>query len=65
MSTKTSATPTKLAWSMREWRAAVGLGATKTQQLVNENAVASVKVGAKRLITTPPDTFLKRLHESV
>jgi len=51
----------KVGWRVREWRGALGLGHTKTAELVKNRDVDSVMVGSARIITTSPREYLDRL----
>jgi hypothetical protein len=53
--------PNQVAWSVRNWCADADLGRAYVYELLAAKKLASVKVGGKRLITTPPATFLKSL----
>ena len=51
----------RAGWSVNDWAAAAGVGRTLTYDLLNGGKLTSVKVGAKRIITTPPKAFLDSL----
>jgi hypothetical protein len=53
--------PSKVAWRILEWAAAVGIGATKTNALIRDKRVESVMLDGRRLITTPPAVFIASL----
>lgn len=51
----------KHGWSVAEWSAATSIGRTKVFDLIGSGAVTSVTAGRRRIITTQPDQFLRRL----
>jgi hypothetical protein len=53
----------KVGWRVHEWADDVGLGRAFTYQLIGEGRIKSVKIGAARIITTPPADYLKNLAE--
>ncbi len=53
----------KVGWRVRERRLALGLGHTKTAELVKNGDVDSVLVGSARIITTSPRQYLARVAE--
>ncbi|HVO04726.1 MAG TPA: hypothetical protein VMT54_21195 [Candidatus Cybelea sp.] len=58
--------PTKserIAWSPKDWGAAIGVSHTTVYQLIADQKVRSVKLGGKRLITTPPVEFIASLTQ--
>lgn len=57
-------TPTqtsKVAWTIKEWCVLTSIGRTVTFGLIKNGDVESVKVGHRRLITTPPAEYITRL----
>ena len=54
----------RLSWPVNDWRNVTGLGRTTIYKLMAEGQIESVKVGAKRLITTHPRDFLNSLKEA-
>ena len=57
----TSINPDKVGWRVSEWAADVGISRAFTYELIAEKSISSVKVGAARIITTPPADYLKNL----
>ena len=53
--------PAKRGWRVNEWRAAVGIGATKTAELIRDKRIDSVMLDGARIIKTSPDDFLNSL----
>ena len=51
----------KAGWRPGEWANAVGVSRSLTYELLAEGKIDSVKLGAARLITTAPETFLASL----
>lgn len=56
--------PVRFGWPVKDWCAATGLGRTLVYEFMAEGQIESVKVGAKRLITTHPRDFLNSLKGS-
>jgi excisionase family DNA binding protein len=54
--------PGKVAWTIAEWRQAVGLSRAFIYELIAAGRIDSVKVGARRLIVTPPAFFIASLR---
>ena len=52
------ASPTKAGWRVNEWAADAGLSRSFVYILLADHQISSVKVGGKRLITTPPLAFI-------
>ena len=50
--------PDKVAWSVKNWCRDTDLSPAYAYELINEKKISSVKVGGKRLITTPPLAFI-------
>jgi hypothetical protein len=53
-----AASSTKAGWRVNEWARDAGLGRSTVYDLLNTGALASVKVGKARVITTAPTDFL-------
>lgn len=53
--------PPKVAWRVKEWRQAVGLGTTKTHALIRDKRIDSVMLDGARLITTSPEAFIDKM----
>ena len=53
--------PDKAAWSVKSWCDDLDLSPAYAYELMAAGKVASVKLGGKRLITTPPKEFLAAL----
>ena len=51
----------KKGWTVTEWRHEVGISPAFTWRLIRDDRVRSVKLGKRRLITTPPAEFLANL----
>jgi len=51
----------KVAWTITEWRQAVGLSRAFIYELIAAGKISAVKVGARRLIVTPPALFIASL----
>ena len=49
-----------LAYPVNRWCALVSLSPSYAYELMGNGTIESVKIGGKRLITTPPRTFLDR-----
>ena len=47
-----------MAWSVKNWCRDTDLSPAYAYELINEKKISSVKVGGKRLITTPPLAFI-------
>ena len=52
---------TKRGWTVTEWRLEVGISSASTWRLIRDHQVKAVKMGRRRLITTPPAEFLANL----
>jgi hypothetical protein len=48
----------KAGWRVAEWARVVGISRALTYQLLGAGRIASVKLGAARIITTSPNAFL-------
>jgi hypothetical protein len=48
-------------WSIPHWSSAIDVSPSYTRELIAAGRIKSVKVGAKRLITTDPVEFLANL----
>ncbi len=53
----------KAGWRVPDWSDEFGCGKSYTNRLIKEHKVKSVKVGAMRIILTPPREFLESLAE--
>ena len=53
---------TKAGWPIAEWGRDVGVSRSTTYELLGAGRIKSVKLGAKRLITTSPRDFLASLE---
>lgn len=53
----------KAGWRVPSWCAEVDCGRSFAYELIKENKISSVKLGAMRIITTPPAQFLASLAE--
>jgi excisionase family DNA binding protein len=51
----------KVAWTVTEWRQAVGLSRAYTYELLAAGRIEAVKAGARRLIVTPPAAYIASL----
>ena len=51
----------QVAWPVPDWCQAMGVGRSKTYELMKDGAIDSVLIGRRRLIITPPDEFIRRL----
>ena len=58
---KRQATPDQVAWSVKNWCADIDLSESYAYELIGARVIDSVKIGGKRLITTPPREFIARL----
>jgi excisionase family DNA binding protein len=64
MSTLTTRKNTpRVGWRVNDWADSVGLGRAYTYEMINEGRIKSVKVGGARIITTPPDEFLRNAEK--
>ena len=50
----------RAGWRVDEWAELVGIGRSRTWELIKSGDVASAKVGAARIITESPREFLLR-----
>ena len=50
----------KAGYSVNEWAVDVGIGRTKTYELIKEKMISTKKIGTRRIITTPPKQYLER-----
>ena len=53
----------RLGWRVPIWCAEVGCGRSFAYELIKAHKIDSVKLGAMRIITTPPREFLATLAE--
>lgn len=53
----------KAGWRVPPWCDEVGCGRTFAYELIKAKKIDSVKLGAMRIITTPPSKFLAELAE--
>ncbi|HEY3911582.1 MAG TPA: hypothetical protein VGM07_17100 [Stellaceae bacterium] len=53
----------KFGWRISEWGPAVGVSRSLVHELIADGSIKSVKLGASRIVITPPDEFLKSLAE--
>jgi hypothetical protein len=53
----------KYGWRVVEWSGAVGISRSTAYELMQSKAIESVRLGGARIITTPPEAFLKSLGE--
>jgi hypothetical protein len=51
----------QVAWSVKNWCADTDLSESYAYELIGAKVIDSVKIGGKRLITTPPREFIARL----
>lgn len=54
----------QVAWSINEWARSVGVSRSYVTAMISANKIESVKLGYKRLITTPPGEFVKLLPKT-
>lgn len=54
----------KFGWRVPEWANAAGVSRSLVYELIQERRIASTKLGAARIITTHPATFLASLGEA-
>jgi predicted DNA-binding transcriptional regulator AlpA len=57
-------TTDKAGWRVPEWAACAGISRSLTYELMAAGRIASVKIGAARIITTPPAAFLAHVAEA-
>ena len=50
--------PDKAGWRVGEWADDVGVSRSYTYELISAGTIKSVKIGAARIIVTPPRDFL-------
>ena len=55
--------PEKVAWSITEWRQAVGCSRGQVYNLIARHEIDSRVMGTKRLILTPPLDYVRGLPE--
>ena len=53
--------PTQVGWSVKNWCADTDLSESYAYELIGAKVIDSVKIGGKRLITTPPREFIARI----
>jgi hypothetical protein len=53
----------KAGWTVAQWSGASGLSRATTFNLLRDGKIRGVKFGARRLITTTPQEFLRSLAE--
>lgn len=51
----------RYGWPVNDWSKATGISRSSVYILIDENKIASVKHGAKRIITTHPRDYLASL----
>jgi excisionase family DNA binding protein len=56
--------PDKCGWRVSEFAAATGISRSLVYEKIDEGMIASVKLGASRIITTSPSEFLAALPAS-
>ena len=54
----------KFGWKVSEWGTAVGCSRSRVYELLAEGKIASVKLGAARIIVTHPEDFLASLQDA-
>jgi hypothetical protein len=57
------ASQNKAGWRVPSWCAEVDCGRSFAYELIKAKKIDSVKLGAMRIITTPPSKFLAELAE--
>ncbi len=57
------ATRNKAGWRVLEWSDEAGCKKSKTNELIKEKRIKSVKLDGARIILTPPREFLESLAE--
>jgi hypothetical protein len=55
--------PNQVGWSVKSWCADTDLSVAYVRELIATRKVDSVKIGGKRLITTPPAKFIESLRD--
>ena len=55
--------PEKVAWSITEWRQAVGCSRAQVYVLIARGEIDSRVMGTKRLILTPPLDYVRSLPQ--
>jgi hypothetical protein len=53
----------QLGWPLNDWAKVVGCSRALVYELLADRKIASKKLGAKRLIVTPPAEFLASLPD--
>jgi len=53
--------PNKVGWRVNEFASDTGISRSLVYEKINEGLIASVKLGAARIITTSPSDFLASL----
>ena len=56
---------TRVAWSVRDWAAAVSVSRVTVHRLVKANVIKSKLMGRKRLILTTPEEYVDGLTTTV
>jgi len=56
---------TRVAWSVKDWAAAVSVSRVTVYRLVRANAIRSKLMGRKRLILTTPEEYVDGLTTTV
>lgn len=59
--TNTGTTAAKAGWRVPEWAAATGISRSLVYELMTDKKIESVKLGAARIVITPPAAFLASL----
>lgn len=52
---------TRVAWSVKDWAAAVSCSRVTVHRLIKGNVIKSKLMGRKRLILTPPEEYVASL----
>jgi len=55
----------RVAWSIKDWAAAVSISRVTVHRLVKANAIRSTLMGRKRLILTTPEEYVEGLATTV
>ncbi len=51
-------TNSKVAWRVKDWAAAVGIGLTSTNALIRDKKIPTTTIGRRRLILISPGEFI-------
>jgi len=56
---------TRVAWSVKDWAAAVSVSRVTVHRLIKADAIRTTLMGRKRLILTTPEEYVENLTTTV